>query len=191
MNIAIYSRVSTDKQDNANQLLDLRRFAAKQNWNVVLEFVDTATGGTSDREQFQKMFQAAERKEFDLVLFWSLDRLTREGTLATLLHIQKLASFGVGYKSHEEQYLDSNLPFNDSLISLKADMAREEKKRISQRTKAGLATARAKGVKLGRPAGTKFNFDLFRQLRSEGMELRKIAWEMDCSVSLVRLYANA
>src|SRR5207342_1252335 len=60
-----------------------------------------------DREQFQKMFRDASQRRFDLVLFWSLDRFSREGVLETLNHLQRLSAAGVGYKSFTEQYLDS------------------------------------------------------------------------------------
>lgn len=72
MNIAIYSRVSTKdgRQDCENQLHQLREFAVKQGWNVIAEFVDEQSGGTSDRAQFQTMFTAASQRKFDLLLFW-------------------------------------------------------------------------------------------------------------------------
>ena len=79
MEIATYSRISTDKQDNQNQLGQLRRFAARQGWKTKSECVDVATGKNSDREQFKALFKAASRREFTLVLFWSLDRFSREG----------------------------------------------------------------------------------------------------------------
>ncbi len=165
MKIAIYSRVSTDKQDTLNQLDQLRSDAAQQGWDVVEEFIDTCTGGTSDREAFQRMFQAAERREFELVLFWSLDRLSREGTETTLRHLRVLRESGVGYKSHEEQYLDTTNPLNEVFISFKAVMAVEEKKRISQRTKAGLAIARAKVSSSGLAnwSWTRMNFATYRK----------------------------
>ncbi len=89
MNVALYSRVSTkDKgQDVENQLSNLREFCAKQGWPVVHEYIDDASGKRSDREQFQAMFAAASRREFDTVLFWSLDRFSREGVYETLQHL--------------------------------------------------------------------------------------------------------
>src|SRR5882762_8118145 len=81
--IAIYARVSTkDKgQETANQLSQLREFAAKQGWTIYGEFVDHESGGKSDRAEFQAMFQHASQRKFDLLLFWALDRLSREGVL--------------------------------------------------------------------------------------------------------------
>jgi DNA invertase Pin-like site-specific DNA recombinase len=107
MKIAIYARVSTDKQDNENQLVQLREFAAKQGWNVFAEYVDRESGAKSDRVEFQRMFTDASRRKFDLVLFWALDRLSREGVLQTLQHLNRLENHGVGFRSFTEQYFDS------------------------------------------------------------------------------------
>ena len=101
MRIALYARVSkkTGTQDAENQLAQLRAFVGIQGWTIAHEYVDRATGKHSDREQFQKMFEDASRRTFDLVLFWSLDRFSREGVLETLDHLQRLAAHRVGYRS--------------------------------------------------------------------------------------------
>ena len=94
---AIYGRVSTrDKgQEVENQLVQLREFAGRQGWQVVAEYLDQASGSTSDRDQFKAMFQAASQRKFDVLLFWSLDRLTREGVLPTLQHLTRLSDYSV------------------------------------------------------------------------------------------------
>jgi hypothetical protein len=122
MKIAIYARVSTkDKgQDTENQLVQLREFAAKQGWQITREYVDRETGGSADRMEFQRMFADASRRAFDLLLFWSLDRLSREGVLETLQHLNRLTSCGVAYKSYTEQYFDSCGIFKDAVISILA-----------------------------------------------------------------------
>jgi DNA invertase Pin-like site-specific DNA recombinase len=107
--VALYSRVSTkDKgQDVRNQTDQLREFCQRQGCHIVQEFMDKASGKRGDRVQFQAMFEAASRREFDAVLFWSLDRFTREGTLPTLQYLQRLDSYGVAYRSFTESWLDS------------------------------------------------------------------------------------
>src|SRR5512142_3209183 len=100
MRIALYARVSTkDKgQDHENQLRELRDFVARKRrdgWKLHSEYVDKCSGKTAERPAFKRMFEAASRKEFDLVLFWSLDRFSREGVLETLQHLQRLSSYGV------------------------------------------------------------------------------------------------
>jgi DNA invertase Pin-like site-specific DNA recombinase len=96
MDIAIYSRTSTDKQNNENQLGQLRAFAHTQRWNIKGEYIDIASGKNGDREQFKALFDAASRREFELVLFWSLDRFSREGVFETLQYLQCLEAYGVG-----------------------------------------------------------------------------------------------
>jgi len=153
MRAALYARVSTkDKgQDYANQLNQLREFAARQGGTIVVEFCDTVSGGTAERAEFQKMFASASRREFDVLLFWSLDRLSREGAFETLQHLQRLTSYGVAWRSFTEQYLDSTGIFREAIISILAVVAKQEKVRIRERVLAGLATARHKGTRLGRP----------------------------------------
>src|SRR4051812_2331362 len=115
MRAAIYSRVSTGDQDNENQLGQLREYCQRQGWHVVAEFVDQVSGGTSNRERFQQMFVEASQRRFDILLFWSLDRLTREGALETLQHLNPLAGYGVSWRSFTEQYLDSTGIFRDAV----------------------------------------------------------------------------
>ena len=129
MRIALYARVSTkDKgQDTENQLSQLREFAAAQGWTVVHEYIDRTTGKHSDRDQFQKLFADASKRKFDLVLFWSLDRFSREGVLETLNHLRRLEAAGVGFRSLTEQYLDSCGIFKDAVLSILATIAKQER----------------------------------------------------------------
>ncbi len=153
MKVALYSRISTKDrgQDVENQQRQLRDFAAKQGWTIVHEFSDAISGKSSDREQFQRMFIAASKRDFDLLLFWSLDRLSREGALETLQHLQRLTSYGVAYRSFTEPYLDSLGVFRDAIVSILACLARQERIRLSERTIAGLQKARSLGRVGGRP----------------------------------------
>ena len=147
---AIYCRVSTrDKgQDFTNQLLALREFAAKQGWLIYHEYVDQVTGSTDERPQFQQMFQDASQRKFDVLLFWSLDRLSREGVLETLQHLQRLTSHGVAWRSFTEQYLDSTGIFREAVIGILAAIAKQERVRLAERTRAGLERVRRSGAKL-------------------------------------------
>jgi DNA invertase Pin-like site-specific DNA recombinase len=192
MNVAIYARVSTkDKgQDTENQAIQLRDFAAKQGWTISGEYVDRESGAKSDRAEFQRMFQDASRRRFDLLLFWSLDRLSREGVLATLQHLNRLTSYGVAYRSFTEQYFDSCGIFKDAVISILATIAKQERIRLSERTKAGLAIARAKGRRLGRPR-LKIQLADIARLKASGLSLRAIGRELGVSEGSVRRLAAA
>ena len=191
MRIAIYSRVSTDKQDTQNQLVQLRAFAATQDWTLVKEFVDVASGKNGERREFKALFAAASRREFDSVLFWSLDRFSREGVFETLQYLQRLTGYGVGYRSFSEQYLDSCGVFRDAVISILAVIAKQERVRLSERTLAGLAIARSRGRIGGRPRVTCDEQRLLT-LHASGKSLAGIALELKLSKSTVaRLLAEA
>jgi DNA invertase Pin-like site-specific DNA recombinase len=191
--VTLYARVSTrDKgQDVRNQLTQLREFCAQQKWAIVHEYVDQASGKTGDRPQFKALMDAASRREFDLVLFWSLDRFSREGVLATLQYLQRLTSYGVGWRSFTEQYLDSCGVFRDAVLSILATIAQQERVRISERVTAGLARARKQGRVGGRP---RIVVDRKRiaELRAAGKTRPEIAAELGMSTRTVsRLWKEA
>jgi DNA invertase Pin-like site-specific DNA recombinase len=180
MRAAIYARVSTKdgRQDTENQLRQLRAFAETQEWIVVHEYVDRASGKRSDREQFQRMFESASQREFDCLLFWSLDRLSREGTVETLNHLQRLTSYGVNYRSFTEQYLDSTGIFKEAVIGILAAVAKQERVRLSERTIAGLQRAKAQGRVGGRPKAEDADPKLvtkIERLRAQGQSIRAVA----------------
>jgi DNA invertase Pin-like site-specific DNA recombinase len=192
MRVALYARVSTkDKgQDTENQLVQLREFAASQGWTIYKEFVDHATGKNDGRAQFHAMFADASKRRFDCLLFWSLDRLSREGVLETLQHLNRLTACGVGYKSFMEQYFDSCGIFKDTVISILATIAKQERVRLSERTKAGLALARSRGKILGRPTLAVAPADIAR-LRAQGLSGRAVARKLGISEGSVRRLASA
>jgi DNA invertase Pin-like site-specific DNA recombinase len=184
--VALYARVSTkDKgQDTENQLAQLREFCARQDWPIIEEYIDQATGKRSDRSRFQALFADAACRRFDLVLFWSLDRFSREGVLETLQHLQKLTAAKVDWKSFTEQYLDSCGIFRDAVLAILATIAKQEQVRLSERTSAGLARARAKGIALGRPKLI-FNRQKVVDLRAAGLSFRAIAKQLKLSMGTV------
>jgi DNA invertase Pin-like site-specific DNA recombinase len=187
MKVAVYGRVSTKDrgQDTENQLVQLRDFANKQDWTIFGEYIDKESGANSDRSEFQRMFQDASRRKFDVLLFWSLDRLSREGVLETLQHLNRLSSYGVAYRSFTEQYFDSCGVFKDAVISILATVAKQERVRLSERTKAGLAIARSKGRRIGRPR-LKVQLAEIGRLKAQGHSLRAIGRSLGISDASVR-----
>jgi DNA invertase Pin-like site-specific DNA recombinase len=182
--VALYARVSTKdgRQDAENQLIALRDYCRKQGWGVGGEYVDHETGGTSKRPNFQRMFADARARKFDLVLFWSLDRLSREGVSATLSHLERLTAAGVEWRSYTEEYLDSTGLFRDAVIAILAVIAKQERVRRSERASAAIARLRRQGRTdhLGRPRRV-VDCDKARRLHSEGWSIRKIAGELGVS----------
>jgi DNA invertase Pin-like site-specific DNA recombinase len=176
MRTAIYARVSTkDKgQSVESQLIQLREFCQRSGWTIEHEYVDTMSGKTANRPAFKAMFEAARQREFDCVLFWSLDRFSREGVLETLQHLQTLSAAGVHWRSYTEQYLDSCGMFRDAVLSILATIAKQERVRLSERTLAGLARARRQGQTLGRPQVV-CDREKIRRMRASGVSLGEIA----------------
>src|SRR5437667_1707721 len=188
---AIYARVSTNKQDNGNQLIQLREFAAKQGWTIVAEYVDTVSGsGKKDRAQFDAMMLAASQKKFDVLLFWKLDRLSREGVRKTLRYLEQLDSYGVAWRSFTEPFFDSCGIMRDVVISIMATLAEQERINISDRTKAGLERARKAGRVPG-PKRADIDMDVVRKRQAKGESLRSIAKALGVSPSLLVKRAKA
>jgi DNA invertase Pin-like site-specific DNA recombinase len=186
MKIALYCRVSTDKQDNRNQVEQLREFAGRQGWEIVAEHVDTVTGsGKKNRPQFDAMMLEASQRKFDLLLFWKLDRLSREGTRKTLVYLTQLDSWGVAWRSFMEPFFDSCGMMRDVVISIMATLAEQERISISERTKAGLQRARRAGKRLGRRA-VQVDVNAARKLQADGLGLRGIAKKLGISVNTVQ-----
>jgi DNA invertase Pin-like site-specific DNA recombinase len=177
-------------QDTENQLSQLREFARTQGWTVTGEYVDRVTGKHSDRERFQKLFQDASQRKFDTVLFWSLDRFSREGVLETLKHLERLSSYGVGYRSFTEQYLDSCGVFKDAVLAILAVIAKQERIRLSERTIAGLDRARRAGRVGGRPRLVVKRAKV-AQMHAKGMTTRVIGDKLGISAASVCRILNA
>src|SRR5690242_505858 len=99
MRVAIYARVSTDDkgQDPENQLRQLRAWCNQMGHTVAREYVEHENGGkgVDYRRQLAQLFSDAARREFDLLLVWSIDRFSREGMAATVGYLQRLSSHGV------------------------------------------------------------------------------------------------
>jgi DNA invertase Pin-like site-specific DNA recombinase len=158
MRVAIYARVSTDDkgQDPENQLRQLRDWCASAGHQIAHEYIDQASGakGAEKRPEFAALLADAHKRQFDLVLCWALDRLSREGMVATVLHLQRLASYGVGFHSYTEPMLSTdNEMVRDIVLAVMASLAKIERQKISDRTRAGMERVRRQGSKSGKAIG--------------------------------------
>jgi DNA invertase Pin-like site-specific DNA recombinase len=156
MKVAIYARVSTHdgRQDPQNQLRELRAWVSSAGHELAHEYIDQESGrkSTDKRKQFAALFEDASRRKFDCVLFWALDRFSREGMVPTIGYLQRLDSCGVRFHSYTEAHLNTdNELVRNILLALLSSLAKVEVQKLSDRTKAGLARAKANGKKLGRP----------------------------------------
>ena len=158
MKVAIYARVSKndESQDPQNQLNPLRDYAKALDGEVIEEYIDLASGSSSDRENFLRMLNDADRHKFDLLLIWSLDRLTREGISNTLGYLERLKRNCIAIKSLQESWLDTrDQGLGQLLLAIFSWVAQQERMRIVERTLAGLERAKKQGKTLGRKAGSK------------------------------------
>lgn len=109
MRIAIYARVSTDDrgQDPENQLRELQAWCANSGHSISREYIEHESGrkGADMRRQFAALFDDAAKRKFDCVLFWALDRFSREGMAQTIAHLQRLTSYGASFHSYTEPHL--------------------------------------------------------------------------------------
>lgn len=143
MKAAIYCRVSTDEirklQDTNNQRNPLIKLAEAMNFEIIQEYIDYASGGDSNRPQFQQMLEDARHHKFDIILIWALDRFSREGILNTLSYLKILKQNNIALKSLQESWLDTrDEGIGELLIAIFSWVANQERKRLSERVKAGL-----------------------------------------------------
>lgn len=188
---ALYARVSTDKQSTENQLRELRQAAERLGWEVAHEFVDRGISGAkgrTGRPQLDAMLKGVARKDFDVVASWSVDRLGR--SLIDLVNmLQELHSTGVDLYLHQ-QGINTTTPAGKALFGMMGVFAEFERGMIQERVRAGLARAKAKGTRsgkpIGRPAVSAAVEDRVRELRAEGLGILRIAREAGCGVSVVQ-----
>ncbi len=187
MKAPLYLRVSTrdGSQGTDNQRLQLRQLCTSQGWQIVGEYEDHESGNRADRTQFRQMLQDASTRKWDLLVFWAMDRFTREGTLATLKYLELLESYGVRWRSLTEPWIDSAGPFREVIISLLASLAEQERLRVSERVQAGLQRARQSGIRIGRPRRILDRSHVV-ELRWQGLSFRQIVRKLSLGEGTVR-----
>ncbi len=151
-------------------------------------YADQESGGKADRTEFKQLLLESYQKKFDLVVFWRLDRFSREGALATLRYLKELKDHGVNYKSFTEPYLNSLGPFGDVIVSMLATIAAQDLIKISENTKVALAKKKAAGVQLGAPTKSAEAVDQVRRLKEAGASNQAIARALKMSPSTVAKY---
>lgn len=193
MRCVIYSRVSTEEQNTDNQIKELTEYAKRQEWSIVEIISDVCSGGksASEREGLKKVFQMSRQKKCDVVLFWSLDRFSREGSRQTLNYLTKLDNYKVKWHSYTEEYISSLGVFADAIISLMACLAKQERIRISERTKAGLARVKQHGKTLGRPKMSDKITAKAKELKAQGLSYSAIAQTLHISKAGAYKFCNS
>jgi len=184
--VAFYVRVSTDGQTTENQKLELEKVAAARGWEIVAVFDDNGVSGSkgrAHRKQFDQLIKDATRGKFDIVASWSVDRLGR--SLQDLVgFLNELHSVGCDLYLHQ-QGIDTTTPVGKAMFQMCGVFAEFEKAMIVERVNAGLARAKAKGIRLGRPTIKDNARQRVLDGRAAGLSLRKIAATAGVSVGTV------
>src|SRR6476646_4960959 len=167
--VAILVRVSTAKQETARQISELRQYADGKGYEVIEVCEETISGSAGDEERhgLHRAAQLARDGHIKKVLVHEISRLARRNSVAHQF-VETLEDCGVSLYWHA-QAIETLLPNGKRnpaagiMLALLAEMARNETETLRERIKSGLAEARRKGVKLGRPAGTTLSADAFIQ----------------------------
>lgn len=167
---AIYARVSTDDQVAITQINELKAWAERRGWQIVKIYQENETAWKSGHQkEWSQLRTDARLRNFDCVLVWALDRVTRQGVSYLFQQIDALSRYGVKLISLQESWIESVGDFTEVYVAMAAFIAAYESKRRSERTLAGMKAAMAAGVHCGRPPGRK---DSVKRLRS-GQVLRR------------------
>lgn len=148
MKVALYARVSTDKQTTDNQMIRLREWADRMEWEVYKEYIDIRSGKDTRRPALQEMLNDAKHKEFDCVVAVKLDRIARS-VIDLKKVMEDLQSWSIGVKMLDQD-IDTTTASGRFMITIIGAVAEFEREMIVERTNDGLNRARKQGKKLGR-----------------------------------------
>lgn len=185
MRVAIYGRVSTrDKgQSPEMQLRELREYSARRGWQVVGEYVDIGDSGSREkRPQLDRLMAHCRRRLVDVVVVYRYDRFAR--SLRQLVNaLEEFRSLGIEFVSLHEG-VDTSTPNGRLVFGIFASIAEFERELIRDRVRSGIAAARAKGRKLGRPRKV-IDTARITALQAGGQTIRQIAKALGVSRSFV------
>jgi len=189
---AIYARVSTNGQTTDNQLIELREVASRHEWEIVAEHLDQGISGAKGRDkrpELDSLLKAANRREFDIIMAWSVDRLGR--SLQHLVgFLDDIHAKGVDLYLHQ-QNIDTSTPSGKAMFQMAGVFAEFERSMIQERVKAGLDRAKKQGKVLGRPRVHATVESRIRKKRREGKGIIKIAKELGVGTSTVQRVVHA
>lgn len=182
--VALYARVSTvhGGQNPEMQLWEMREYCERRNWIIAGEYVDRASGLRDSRPSLNLLFKDATQRKFDSVLVWKLDRFGR--SLRHLVNcLAELQALGVKFVSLKDS-LDLSTPAGTLMCHVLCCMSQFEASLARERVISGLAHARRRGKRLGRPTKT-VDVDRINSLRTSGHSWRQIAGMMKLSVGTI------
>lgn len=183
---ALYLRVSTDSQTTLNQRMVLEEVAQRHGWEITHVFEDQGISGAKSRDQrpaFNSLHEAITRREIEIVLSWSVDRLGR--SLVDLVgFLSDIQAKGVDLYLHQ-QAIDTSTPSGKMLFQMLGVFAEFERSIIRSRVMAGLERTKAKGTKLGRPSLAPIEVKQIRISLDKGLSIRKAAKKHNVSTATI------
>lgn len=190
--VVILTRVSTNRQETENQLIQLRQYCTDLNYKIVLEIQENISGGKDKRKGIDQAIEMASQGKYDLLLFWNLDRFSRFGIFKTMQYFEILESFGIKIKSYTQPYLDtSNDMIRPLLLAFFSYMASFQLARYSEDIKSGQDRARKQGKRIGRPKISPEAIQNIKKLKTDGLSNRKIALKLKIDEKTIRNYYNS
>jgi DNA invertase Pin-like site-specific DNA recombinase len=184
--VALYLRVSTDSQTTENQQVVLEEVAHRNGWEIVCVLADEGISGAKGRDKrpaFHELLNKVARREIDVVMSWSVDRLGR--SLPDLINfLGDIQAKGCDLYLHQ-QAIDTSTPSGKMLFQMLGVFAEFERSIIRARVIAGLERTKAKGTKLGRPALPPMDLKYIRQSLEKGLSVRKAAKKHSVSTATV------
>ena len=184
----IYARVSTDeeRQNPETQLIHLREFAGHRSFTLIEEYIDYGSGKTAARENYQRMLDAARKRQFDVVLVWSYSRLARS-TIELITRADEFRNLGIDFVSYQ-QNIDTTTAQGRLFFTMLAGFAEFEREQIVENVRAGMARAKAQGKRISRPPIPEATKRKIAELRKAGKSIRKIATELGVGIGTVHNY---
>jgi len=185
MRVAIYARVSTSHhgQDASVQTRELREYCKRRDLEIVGEYADSGISGAKERRpQLDRLMTDCRRRLFDAVLVYRYDRFAR--SLRHLVNaLEEFRALGIDFISLHEG-VDTSTPNGRLVFGIFASIAEFERELIRDRVKSGIAAARSKGKKLGRPR-VAVDAAAITRLRGTGASWPEIARQLGVSVGTV------
>ncbi len=186
--VAIYARVSTADQKHDRQVRDLTMLSKRLDYEIVETFIETASGVKDNRPVRKKVLALAQARKIDAILVTEMSRFGRS-TIDLVSNLQQLDAWGVSVIAQTGLTFDLSTPHGRLIANFIASLAEFERDLISERVRSGLATARAKGKRLGRLPGDTYKQDRYEKrilrLRQQGKSYRDIAEALDLNKDTV------
>ncbi len=186
--VALYTRVSTEEQKTDLQLMDLKEYIRRREYEIFNTYEDIVSGATKERKALDQLFQDAKHRKFDIVLVWKFDRFARSLKMLvdSLTLFQEL---GIDFISYKEN-IDTTTSMGRLIFHINSAYAEFEREIIRDRVMAGIKAKREKTGTWGRKVLASELQQKIKDMIAEKQSIRTVAKMLDISTRTVRKYKN-